>query len=156
MPLIVQGADQEAAAPLVPVLCPSCAEADQDLRASPGRGLNRAAILISVGLFVLALSVLADLLAFGSGEGFGWKQILGFGIAGVLVLTGAMVRIPTLLVIGLIIGSLSVLADWLGFGNVEGFWWQQILGSLLGLLLIAAGITLARRRAYAARPGIPR
>ena len=102
--------------------------------------MNRAAILMSVGLFVLVVSALADVLAFGSHAGFGWRRGLGLGFAGVLVLTGAMMRISTLFAIGLIIGLLTLLADWLGFGDAPGFGWQQTLGSLLGAALIAMGL----------------
>ena len=144
-PLAVSGAGQDAPGPASPpLLCAGCAQSHEALRVAPGQGVNRAAILMSVGLFVLALSGLADVLAFGSHEGFGWRQGLGLGLAGVLVLTGAMMRIQTLFVIGLIIGLLTLLADWLGFGDAPGFGWQQISGSLLGAALIVIGLLVGR------------
>ena len=126
------------------LVCPAC-EGE-----GPGRGAGgsaqRAAVLISVGLFVLAISVLADLLAFGSAAGFGWQQIAGLGLALVLVLTGAMMRIPAIAIIGLIVGVLALLADWLAFGSAEGFGWQQILGVALGAALAAGGVFSTRVR----------
>jgi hypothetical protein len=112
-----------------------------------GRGrLNVAAVLFSTGAFVLLVSLLADWLAFGSSSGFGYKQFLGLGVAGILVLLGALMRIPTMFVIGLIVGVLALLADWLGFGNATGFGWQQITGVALGCCLLACGAISARAR----------
>ncbi len=142
--LTVARVGEEAWEPGMRLLCDACGEAHEDSWPASGRGVNRAAILTSVGLFVLLVSVLADVLAFGSHSGFGWKQGLFLGLAGVLILTGAMVRISTLFVIGLIIGLLTLLADWLGFGNAPGFGWHQVSGSLLGASLIAAGLAVAR------------
>jgi hypothetical protein len=93
---------------------------------------------------VLVTSAAADWFAFGSSEGFGWKQLLGLGLAGILLLIGALVRIPALSVIGLFIGLLTVLADWLGFGNAEGFGRQQMAGCALGAALMALGLVFAR------------
>jgi len=146
-PLSVTGADKEAPDPTMPLLCVLCAADDQQAGPRRARGANRAAILLCVGLFVLVISAAADWLAFGSSEGFGWQQLLGLGLAGILLLIGAVVRIPTLSVIGLFIGLLTVLADWLGLGNAPGFGWHQVSGSLLGAALIAAGLVVARTMA---------
>ena len=143
-PLSVTGKAEEAPDPVRPLLCVLCAAHDQEAGPRRARGANRAAILLCVGLFVLVISAAADWLAFGSSEGFGWKQLLGLGMAGILLLIGALVRIPTLSVIGLFIGLLSVLADWLGFGNAEGFGWQQMAGCALGAALMALGLVFAR------------
>ena len=125
-------------------LCLQCA-ADEDDLAPQEQILNLAAVLMVVGLFILAISLFADFLAFGRHEGFGWQQQAGLVLAGVLVLTAAVVRIPTVLAIGLMIGAITVLADWLGLGDTEGFGKQQIAGAFLGLLLIGVGWLVARR-----------
>ena len=93
------------------------------------------------------MSVFADVLGFGSAGGFGWQQWSGIALAGVLTLAGAIMQIPTLLLIGLITGALTVLADWLGFGNVKGFGWQQMLGSAVGVAVIAVAWAVARAMA---------
>jgi hypothetical protein len=43
------------------------------------------------------------------------------------------------MLIGLIVGLLSGLADLLGLGQVRGFGWKQGLGVAVGLLLIGFG-----------------
>jgi hypothetical protein len=90
--------------------------------------------------------VFADALAFGSSAGFGWQQWSGVALAGVLVLAGAIMQIPTILLIGLIAGG-TVLADRLAFGSATGFGWQQRLGSVVGVALIALAWTVARAMA---------
>jgi hypothetical protein len=42
-------------------------------------------------------------------------------------------------------GIVTLLADWLGFGNAEGFGRHQMMGCLLGAGLTASGIFLAWR-----------
>ena len=126
-------------------LCVSCTISEREISSSKGRSLNYGAILLSVGLFVLVISSFADILRFGSGEGFGLKQFTGLTIAGLLVLIGAVTKISTVLVIGLIGCILTVLADWLGFGSADGFGWQQLSGLILGAGLIGLGLRVARR-----------
>jgi hypothetical protein len=50
-----------------------------------------------------------------------------------------------ILVLGIGILLLSVLADALGLGRVEGFGWKQTLGVLVGIGLIAVGYYLRGR-----------
>lgn len=127
-------------------LCLRCADAGDVPAVRSERRLHYAAILLVVGLLVLVVSSAADVLQFGDAAGFGKWQILGVLLAGFLLLIGTMTRIFTLLAIGLITGVLTVLADWLGFGNAEGFGFQQIGGCLVGIALIAAGLLVARRQ----------
>ena len=61
-------------------------------------------------------------------------------------LHGAAMRVPTVLVIGLIAAGLSLLADWLGFGSHEDFGLQQIFGTMTGLVLVVVGWMVARKR----------
>lgn len=44
-----------------------------------------------------------------------------------------------LIVVGLFILFISVLADSLGFGDIEGFGWKQMIGLVLGVTLVLAG-----------------
>jgi len=102
-------------------------------------GLDYAAIMVVVGFLTLVISVFADFLAFGSSGGFGFKQIAGVALGALFLTAGIIIRIRTLVVIGLITGILTLLADWLGFGSAEGFGGQQILGVIVGLALLSAG-----------------
>ena len=124
-------------------LCPRCVGLHHP--ASHGRrgGLNRPAILIATGLITLVISLLADTVAFGRAKGFGWRQLLAAGIAGVFFLCGGILRIPTLVVVGLLAGGLSLLADLLKFGASPGFGVHQVAGCGLGLLLVVLGWRLA-------------
>jgi hypothetical protein len=125
-------------------LCRRCADVEDNVVPPRERGLDAAIVVTTTGLLVLVTSVLADPLGFGSSEGFGWQQWTGVAVAAILTLIGAIMRVSTLLVVGLIIGGVTILADWLGLGSAEGFGWQQILGSALGVLLIAIGLLVAR------------
>jgi hypothetical protein len=125
-------------------LCLRCADVEENVVPPRERRLNVPILVTTVGLLVLVISVFADPLGFGSSEGFGWQQSTGVALAVILALTGAIMLIPTLLVVGLITGGVTLLADWLRFGSAEGFGWQQILGSALGVLLIAIGLLVAR------------
>lgn len=144
-PAIVHISSENADGATLRHLCLQCA-ADEDEVLPRDQRLNLAAILLVVGLFILIISLFADALAFGGHEGFGWQQQIGLALAGVLVLTAAVMRTSTLLVIGLMTCVITVLADWLGLGNSEGFGIQQIIGSLLGLLLIGVGWLIVRRK----------
>ncbi len=127
-----------------PVLCAQCTANGRNHINRRTNNLNRGATLLVAGVYVLLLSALADWLAFGSSEGFGWKQHLGIALAAVVVLSAALMRVPTLFAIGLMIGTLTILADWLGFGNSQGFGLQQMAGSALGIVLVILGLALAR------------
>jgi uncharacterized membrane protein len=51
-----------------------------------------------------------------------------------------------LIVIGVILAILSLAADAIGIGNQQGFGWQQILGTIVGIVIILIGIWLPRRK----------
>ena len=56
----------------------------------------RAPIFVMIGLIAGILATLADWLAFGSAQGFGWQQILGCAAGALLIATGiAVARIRT-------------------------------------------------------------
>jgi hypothetical protein len=126
--------------------CASCAGEMGLVMSTDVRISNLAAFLLLSGLHVLMISLLADELAFGSANRFGWQQIAGLALAGILLLTGAIVRTPVLMAIGLVISLFTFFADWLGFGSSEGFGWQQVTGTCLGVLLVASGWWLFQSR----------
>lgn len=103
------------------------------------------AILVALGLFVFGVSALADLLQFGSSDGFGWRQGAGLILAGLLALMGSVVGVLVLVVIGAIIGVLTLLADFLAFGSNAGFGIQQQIGVLMGSMILLAGLRVMRR-----------
>jgi hypothetical protein len=126
--------------------CLRCAAADEAAQRRPQKGLNLPAVVVSSGLTILLLSVFADAMTLGHSSGFGWKQDAGI-IAGVcLVLVSLAFRVPTLLAIGLQVSGLSLLADWLKLGDGEGFGEQQLIGTIVGALLILLGLAWSRRR----------
>ena len=146
VPAVVHINSGAYAGPRMRHLCFGCADREDMSAASRKRRFNPGSVLAAVGLMMLVISLLADVLAFGRSEGFGWRQLLGVALAGVMILIGAAMWVPTLLAVGLIGVVMTILADWLAFGNAEGFGWQQILGCLVGVGLAFAGLDLARRR----------
>jgi hypothetical protein len=49
------------------------------------------------------------------------------------------------IVVGALLVLISLFADLLGLGRSSGFGWKQILGVVVGALIIAAGFYLRRR-----------
>lgn len=45
-----------------------------------------------------------------------------------------------LIVLGLLLAVVSLTADAIGLGGVSGFGWKQIVGTLVGVLLVAGGV----------------
>jgi uncharacterized membrane protein len=138
--------------------CLACADTEVVVPSS-ARGLpydrrrNHAALLILVGLIILVLSIGADFFAFGQAEGFGWKQMTGVFCGVALLVLGAITRTQMVVVTGLIMGGLTLLADQLSFGSSPGFGWHQMLGTLLGGVLVLAGLSVAFRKGMA--PHVP-
>lgn len=127
-------------------LCLACADLEEQDVPHRDRFLHYGAILMSVGAVILVLSVLADYLKFGGSAGFGPKQEIGVGVAIVCFFTAALVRVPTLMVIGVFAGSLTILADVFQFGHDPGFGWHQGLGTFVGVTLLGTGWLEARRQ----------
>lgn len=152
VPAVVHINSGAYAGPRMRHLCFGCADQEDTSAASLKRTLNPGAVLAAVGLMMLLISLLADVLAFGGSEGFGWRQLLGVALAGVMVLIGAAMWIPTLLAVGLIGLVMTILADWLAFGSADGFGWQQALGCLVGVGLAFGGLDQARRKELRADP----
>lgn len=139
-PATVHIRDGDAGREEVRNLCLACADEEDRAVRFRKRRLDASMVCVVIGLLVLLTSLLADPLAFGSSEGFGWQQWTGVGIALVLTTIGAIIQAPTLLVIGLTMGLVTLMADWVGFGNSSGFGWQQELGVATGLVLVVAGL----------------
>ena len=108
--------------------------------------LDNSTIVICVGFLVVFVSALADVLKFGSSVGFGWQQLIGCVIGGVLLVIGALIGAATLMVFGVITGLVAVLADLLHFGSSAGFGWQQLAGVIAGMLLTVVGVCIRLRR----------
>jgi uncharacterized membrane protein len=51
-----------------------------------------------------------------------------------------------LIIIGVILALVSVLADVIGIGNKAGFGWQQLLGTVVGIVVLLVGVWLARSK----------
>ena len=64
----------------------------------------------------------------------GYEWIL-LAIGGVLMLV----------VIGVFIGSVTLLADFLAFGSHPGFGTQQMIGSAIGAVILAVGLHAVRK-----------
>jgi len=146
-PALVNIKSEDANGPTVRRLCLACADIEEIARAQREPSLNYSAILISVGLVILMISSFADWLSFGDASGFGWKQYTGVLLAAVLILTASIVRISTLMVIGLLTAMLTMLADYFQFGHDKGFGTHQIIGVVMGIVMIVAGILDARQQA---------
>lgn len=154
VPAVVHINSGASAGPRMRHLCFGCADREDMSAGSRERRLNPGAVLAAVGLMMLVLSLLADYLAFGGAEGFGWRQLVGVALAGVMILIGAAMWVPTLLAVGLIGAIMTILADRLAFGSSDGFGWQQILGCLVGVCLAFGGLDLARRRELQVEPSM--
>lgn len=102
-------------------------------------------ILIGVGLFVFAVSALADVLQFGTSEGFGWRQKTGLALAAMLVLTGSLFGVLMLVVTGVFIGGVTLLADFFAFGSNPGFGIHQMIGSAIGVVILAVGVHAVKK-----------
>ncbi len=133
--------------------CMSCADANDAGPPRPESALNFSAVFAAIGWFVLVISVFADQFHFGKSPGFGPWQTTGLGIGLVLVLTAAIVRISTLSIIGLCLIGLTLAADWVGFGNADGFGPQQWAGVAVALALLAgaAAVRLGAARVPASQ-----
>lgn len=145
VPALVHIRTESAGVAAVRHLCLKCADLEHEASQAIPLAPNVAAILIVVGALVALISAFADPLGFGGAAGFGWQQWSGILIAGILVLAGAIVQAPTLPILGLLVGMVTLLADWLGLGSAAGFGWQQGLGVAVGVALILLGFGLTRR-----------
>lgn len=47
-----------------------------------------------------------------------------------------------LIVVGVVVALVSALANPLGLGRYPGFGWKKTLGAVIGILLVAAGVSV--------------
>ncbi len=144
-PATIHISDMKDGVATIQHMCAACVDTTEHNRDSRRRCRGNAALIIVVGAMITLISVLADWLRFGSGEGFGSQQRQGVFIGAVLLMFGAVVRARTLFVAAAAAAILSLLADWLAFGSNAGFGRQQIIGCSLGISLITIGIWWSRR-----------
>lgn len=129
-------------------LCFTCVELERAVKKRRKRAFNLGAVCVVLGAFLLLLCIFADYLGLGDSQGFGVWHTIGLAVAVVLTGAGAVLRIPTVLVIGPCLALLALLADHLGLGDAPGFGRQQALGCLISFFLILLGvlIVLLRKR----------
>lgn len=145
-PADVHISNMVAGEPTMQHLCGRCVDALAGRFVSRRRHFSEAAVLIAIGAFVFLLSLFADYLRFGVNRGFGVLQLEGVLLGAILLLLGAVAKARTLLTIGGVIAVISLLADWLAFGQAEGFGIQQKMGCAIGALVAIAGFWISRRR----------
>jgi uncharacterized membrane protein YeaQ/YmgE (transglycosylase-associated protein family) len=51
-----------------------------------------------------------------------------------------------LIILGVVVLVVSLAADTLGIGNVPGFGWKQILGAVVGAVVVLGGVWMAMRK----------
>ncbi|MCC7292203.1 MAG: hypothetical protein IT449_09110 [Phycisphaerales bacterium] len=131
-------------------LCLPCAERTQQdaplVETAAAPPLSEAAVFLATGAFVTTLSASADYVRLGEQPGFGWYQIAAIFISIVLFLAGVVMRATSITLIALLMGGLTLFADWIKVGHVEGFGWHQRIGTATGVALMLWGLWLARRR----------
>ncbi len=131
-------------------LCLPCAERIQQdaplVEAAAAPPLSEAAVFLATGAFVTLLSAAADYIRLGEQAGFGWYQIAAIIISIILFLAGVVMRATSIAVIALLMGGITLFADWIKVGHVEGFGWHQRIGTATGVAVMLWGLWLARRR----------
>lgn len=110
-------------------------------------------VLLVVGIVVMALSLFANQFGIGLTAVFGYKQSLGAVLGAAITAMGffwttdnAKLTGILLLAGGAILLVVSLLADMFGFGGTPGFGYNQIIGSVAGVLSAVAGYFLAFRK----------
>ncbi len=127
-------------------LCLRCADIEEEEADRESKGLNHAMVLMVIGLLTMVFCAGADVFRFGLAEGFGFWQWSGITLGSLLILIGAIAQTATLWVIGAFAVGLTLVAEWLRFGAEPGFGYKQILGCMVGAILIAAGLHLSRKQ----------
>lgn len=125
--------------------CLECAEADDLQNVLGRRSRNRSAVVMSLGLFVLLVSLVADSLNLGSEEGAGFRYVVILAVCSTLIGVGALTRTATVLIMGLAFTCVALLADLLSLGDAPGFGMQQRVGAAIGILIILGGFFAFRK-----------
>ncbi|MGE3181370.1 MAG: hypothetical protein AB7N71_07050 [Phycisphaerae bacterium] len=101
-------------------------------------------ILIIAGALIGFLGIVADSIQLKPSDGFGFWQQSGALICVALVVLGTVVRIGPVFIIGLAGLGLSLLADVIGPVGEAGRGWKQEAVIFFAVLLVVAGLYLAR------------
>lgn len=130
--------------PVVKHLCFRCAEQRNPVvpvwRMQRTLPLSDAAILIANGVFIVTLSIFADQLRLGGTKGFGLYQLVGVVLSMLLLIAGGLLRAPTVVLMSMMLGGLTLVADILKLGLMPGFGWHQFWGIVFGMALILFGL----------------
>ena len=109
--------------------------------------------LLIVGIIVMALSLFANQLGIGITAVFGYKQSLGAVLGAAITAAGflwttnnAKLTGTLLLAGGAVLFVVSLIADMIGIGGTPGFGYNQIIGSVAGILSAAVGYFLMSRK----------
>jgi hypothetical protein len=137
--------------------CLECADSAYRHYLDRGAGVIRprlsfGSLLIIVGLLLTAVGASVDELGLHGSGGFGWKQQGGLLIGMVVLVLGALLRVDILAIVGAILVGAAALADVFGPVGSPGVGWKQGALILAGLLVLAAGIFMRRRRAVQSLP----
>lgn len=125
--------------------CVRCAEADDLQNVLGRRSRNRSAVVMTLGFFVLLVSLFADYLNLGSEQGAGFRYAVILAVCATLIGVGALTRTATVLIMGLAFTGVAFLADLLSLGGAPGFGIQQRIGTAIGFLIILGGFFAFRR-----------
>ena len=109
--------------------------------------------LLIVGIIVMALSLFANQLEVGITAVFGYKQSLGAVLGAAITAAGffwttdnAKLTGILLLVGGVVLLAASLFADMFGLGVTPGFGYNQIIGSVAGILSAVVGYFLMSKK----------
>jgi hypothetical protein len=110
-------------------------------------------VLLIVGIVVTAVSLTADKIGIGRVPGFGYWQSLG-SVVGAFVaaagfhMTSGNRKLTGILLLagGGVLLVASLFADVIGLGAAPGFGYNQIIGSVAGVVAVAVGYFMAFRK----------
>lgn len=136
--------------PIIRHYCLECAderevESPSPEQAAVSAGLSHGGLLMLMGGLLAFLAIGADFLGISGQTGFGWFQRLGVLFGLLLVIVGAVFRVGTLSVFGLILFVVSLFADFLGIGESPGMGSRQQITLALSIALLAGGTFVQRR-----------
>lgn len=110
-------------------------------------------VLLVVGVVLMIVSLAADRIGIGGAPGFGYKQSLGSVVgafvtaAGFYLASGNRKLTGTLLLAGgAILLVVSLIADMIGLGVNAGFGYNQMIGSVTGVIAAVIGFVLFSRK----------
>ncbi len=131
-------------------LCISCAEHPPQTRTTTQfwthrRLLSLAGLLLGVGALLAIVALLADHLGMHGVAGFGVYQKGAIGLGLLLLVLGAVSRVPLLLACGALVAALSASSDLLLLKYRAGFGWKQQAVALAAVLLLVAGLLIKQR-----------